>query len=309
MKRIAILIPCFNEEKTIGKLIQDFKKELPDSDIYVYDNNSTDHTVAEAKKAGATVCFERRQGKGNVIRSMFRQIEADIYVMIDGDGTYPPEKVHDLIEPIIDNNFDVVLGSRLHPESKSEFKSRNRFGNKLFLFFLKLIFKVEISDLLTGYRAFSREVVKSLPIISTGFEIETEMTVRCLERKYRILEVPINLISRPEGSESKIRIISDGLMILKTMFVLFRDYKPLSAFGKLGLFIILCGFIPGIIVIREFILTGLILRIPSTILAVGLVLSGLITVLVGILLHTISRRFQEIDYLLQEIISKQSKEI
>ncbi len=305
--KIAILIPCYNEEKTIAKVIYDFKSELPNADIYVFDNNSTDHTVEKAIQAGAIVRHEKRQGKGNVVRSMFRCVDADLYVLVDGDGTYPADKVHELIRPILTEDADMVIGSRLHSMSKSRFKPLNRMGNRLFLFLLKAIFDVQITDLLSGYRAFSRRVVKSLPLLSRGFEIETELTVKCLERDYKIVEVPVTLSPRAEGSSSKIKILSDGLLIFNTIFALFRDYKPLTAFGMLGIILVICGLIPGIVVISEFIATSYISRVPSAILAVGLVLSGLLVAFIGLVLHTIARHFQELDLQIQnltEIVDK-----
>ena len=299
--KVAILIPCFNEEKTIESVVQDFRSQLPDADIYVFDNNSTDNTADVARKSGAIVEYEKQQGKGNVVRSMFRKVNADIFIMVDGDGTYPADKVHELIKPVIEDEADMVIGSRLHAMSESKFKMLNRTGNKMFLFILNHIFKVNVTDLLSGYRAFNRRVVKNLPVLSRGFEIETELTVKCIERRYRIFEVPVNLSSRPEGSESKIKIFGDGFLIFNTIFALFRDYKPLTVFGILGLIFTASGFIPGIIVIREFYLTSYITRVPSAILAVGLVLSGLIIIFFGMVLHSISRRFQELDYQLQNI--------
>ncbi len=299
--KIAILIPCFNEEKTIANVIRDFRVQIPDADIYVFDNNSTDNTASVAEKSGARVRYEKRQGKGNVVRSMFRNVEADIFVMVDGDGTYPANRVHELVKPVIEDDADMVVGSRLHAMSASKFKVLNRTGNKMFLFILNSIFKVDITDLLSGYRAFNRRVVKNLPVMSQGFEIETEITVKCIERGYRIIEVPVNLSQRPEGSESKIKIVGDGFLIFNTILALFRDYKPLTVFGILGLLFTVLGFIPGFIVFREFLLTGYISRVPSAILAVGLVLSGLLIVLFGLVLHSISRRFQEMDYQIQNI--------
>jgi glycosyltransferase involved in cell wall biosynthesis len=302
--KIAVLIPCYNEESTVGRVIHDFKIQLPGVEIYVFDNNSSDNTAEEASNSGAIVIYEKRQGKGNVIRSMFRKIDADVYIMVDGDGTYPAGKVHDLIKPIIEENADMVIGSRLHARSKSHFKPMNLIGNKLFLFFLNKIFRVNITDLLSGYRAFNRRIVKNLPVLSRGFEVETELTVKSIERGYRILEVPVNLSSRTEGSKSKIRIFRDGFLIFNTIFSLLRDYKPLTAFGGIGIILIICGFVPGLIVIREFLLTGYINRIPSAILSVGIVLSGLIVIFFGLVLHTISRRFQELDYQLQNVIDE-----
>ncbi len=299
--RIAILIPCHNEEKTIASVVRDFRSELPHAEIYVYDNNSTDRTVEEARRAGALIRFERRQGKGNVVRSMFREVEADVYVLVDGDGTYPPESVHDLIAPVLEDEADMVIGSRLHAQSESRFNPINRMGNRLFLLLLNTVFRVQLTDLLSGYRAFSRRFVKGLPLLSRGFEIETELTVKGLERGYRVMEVPVDLSPRPEGSSSKIRIFRDGMLIFNTIFALLRDYKPMTAFGMAGLILVLAGLLPGAVVVEEFISTGYIQRVPSAILAVGLVLSGLIVAFVGLILHTIARRFQELDRQLQGI--------
>lgn len=300
MSKIAVIIPCYNEETTIAKVVHDFRQELPSADIYVYDNNSRDNTAEEAAKAGAIVRHEKRQGKGNVVRTMFRQIDADVYVMVDGDGTYPPEKVHDLITPVLEDRADMTTGSRLLGGSAG-FKLLNLIGNRIFLAIINAIFREKVTDLLTGYRAFNRRVAKGLPVISRGFEIETELTLKSLERSYRLLEVPVDLSHRPEGSKSKIRIFRDGVRILNTIFALFRDYKPLTAFSTVGLFLIFCGFIPGSIVIHEYVLTKIVSRVPLAILSTGLVLSGLLVSFVGLILHTISRRFQELDCQLQNI--------
>ena len=302
MEKIAVLIPCYNEERTIGSVVSDFKKQLSEALIYVYDNNSNDNTAIFAQQAGAIVQSEKRQGKGHVLRSMFRQIDANIYIMVDGDGTYPAERVHDLIAPIISGDADMVCGSRLHPQAESDFKWLNWMGNKAFLHLIKFIFNIQITDMLSGYRALNRNIVKSLPIRSSGFEIETELTLKAIERRYRILEIPVDLISRPEGSSSKIKIFRDGLLILNTILAILRDYKPLTAFGSVGLFLVLLGFVPGIIVIHEFLTTGYILRIPSAILAVGLVLSGILVIFSGVILHTLSRRFQDLEIQLQNFI-------
>ena len=297
--RIAILIPCYNEELTVGEVVRSFRAELPGSEIWVFDNNSTDRTVEVARDAGACVAFELRQGKGYVVQRMFQDIEADVFVMVDGDGTYPPAEVGRLIEPIMLGNADMTVGSRLTQESKSEFRSLNRLGNYFFLRVINFIFGVRLTDILSGYRAFSRRFVKSIPLSGGGFETETELTIKALGRGYRIVEIPVNLKARPEGSFSKIRILSDGFLILNTILTLFRDYKPLTFFGVAGLFLILLGFVPGTIVIVEFIKTGLVPRLPSAVLAVGLVLSGMLAIVVGLVLHTITRRFQELDHQLK----------
>jgi glycosyltransferase involved in cell wall biosynthesis len=299
--KVAVLIPCYNEERTIANVVHGFRMQLPDSDIHVFDNNSTDNTAREASKAGAIIHSEHRQGKGNVVRSMFRHVEADIYVMVDGDGTYPHDKVHEIIHPIAEGEVDMVIGSRLHTESASRFHLLNHAGNIVFRFLLNTLFRVNITDLLSGYRAFSSRVVKSLPVLSRGFEIETELTVKCIERDYSIHEIPVNLVARPQGSKSKIKIIRDGFLILKTIFALFRDYKPMTAFGLIGIYLALSGFLLGMFIIAEFIVSQYVTHIPLVILSVGLVLSGLLSICAGMILHAQARHFQEIDYQLQNL--------
>jgi glycosyltransferase involved in cell wall biosynthesis len=297
--RVAILVPCYNEEITIGQVVADFRAVLPEADIYVFDNNSSDRTAEEARLAGAIVLSERRQGKGFVVQSMFSRVDADVYVMVDGDGTYPPDAVLQLVAPVILGEADMVVGSRLHTESQSQFKYANRWGNRLVLALLNAIFRVQLTDILSGYRAFSRNFVKSLPLFGGGFEIETELTIKAVARSYRIIEIPIDLVHRPEGSHSKIRFLRDGAIILNTILALFRDYKPLTFFGGVGLLLIVIGLVPGTIVIVEFINTGLVPRLPSAVLAVGFVLCGLLSFTVGLILHSIARRSQEFEYQLQ----------
>jgi len=304
--KIAILIPCYNEELTIAGVVHQFRRELPEADIYVFDNNSSDKTVEEARSAGARVFYERRQGKGYVVQSMFRQIDADVYVMVDGDATYPAEDVHRLIEPVLMDEADMTVGSRLHENSDSQFRVLNRFGNSLFLSVLNTTFKVKITDMLSGYRAFNRRFVKSIPLFGGVFETETELTIKALERGYRIVEVPVDLTARPEGSFSKIRIAQDGMRILNTLLALFRDYKPLTFFGSGGAFLIALGLIPGISVTVEFFETGLVPRLPSAVLAAALVLSGMLSITVGLVLHTIVRRSQEFEYQLRNLVAELS---
>jgi glycosyltransferase involved in cell wall biosynthesis len=293
--RIAILIPCYNEELTIANVIEAFRAELPHARIYVFDNNSTDRTVERAREKGAIVLREHRQGKGFVVQSMFREINAEIYVMVDGDGTYPASSVHALLGPVVANQADMVVGSRLDSASHSQFRLTNRLGNYFFLFISRTIFGARINDMLSGYRVFNRDIVKQLPLRSRGFEIETELAIKALERGYRVIELPINLTIRPQGSYSKIRHVHDGFVITRMIFSLARDYKPLTVFGTMGLLLVAMGCIPGTIVILEFLRTGLISRLPSAVLAVGLVLSGLFTAMAGLILHTVVRRFQELD--------------
>ncbi|HUP59010.1 MAG TPA: glycosyltransferase [Thermoanaerobaculia bacterium] len=299
--RVAVLIPCHNEELTIAEVIAAFRSELPTARIYVCDNNSTDRTAQIAKQAGAEVMFEKLQGKGHVVQAMFRSIDADVYVMVDGDTTYPAPAVHALIEPILDNTADMVIGSRLQEGTSSDFRGLNRLGNRMYLFVLKHIFGIQLTDLLSGYRAFSRRFVSGTPLFSGGFDTEAEMTIRAIQRRFRVVEAPVNLRARPEGSESKIRIVRDGTLILKSMLALFRDYKPLSFFGALGLILVLLGLVPGGIVVVEYLRTGLIGKLPSAILAVGMVLTGVISIVVGVILHTIAQRFRELDFHLQNM--------
>jgi len=296
---IAVLIPCYNEELTIADVVHQFRAQLPYADIYVFDNNSSDRTSEEAEEAGALVFHERRQGKGYVVQSMFRKVEADIYIMVDGDGTYPAEVVNRLIEPIVRGDADMVIGSRLHEMATSDFRLLNRIGNRLFRSLLNSIFGVRLTDLLSGYRVFSKRVVRALPLFGGGFQTEAEMTIKALHRGFAVVELPVNLTRRPSGSHSKIRIVHDGLLILSTILTLFRDYRPLTFFGGFGLSLIVIGCVPGVWVITDYVESGLVPRLPSAVLAVGLVLSGIILLLVGLILHTISRRFQELDLQLQ----------
>lgn len=303
-REIAVIIPCYNEETTIGDVVRNFKARLPSATIYVFDNNSTDRTVQEAVAAGAVIRHETRRGKGYVIRSMFREVEADVYVMVDGDGTYPDDQVHNLIRPVLAGTADMVIGSRLHTGSNSRFKTPNRIGNWLFRGILNFLFRVQVTDLLSGFRAINRNVVKGLPFLSCGFESETELTVKCLERGFRVVEIPIDLAPRPTGSHSKIHILRDGLLILNTLFALARDYRPLTFFGLGGLVLVGFGLVPGFIVIDEYIATGQILRFPLAILSVGLVLSGLVVLFAGVVLHAIDRRFQELDHQMVELLAR-----
>jgi glycosyltransferase involved in cell wall biosynthesis len=299
--RIAVLIPCFNEELTIGSVVRQFRSELPGAEIYVFDNNSLDQTIDEARNAGAIVMRERRQGKGYVVQSMFQRVDADIYVMVDGDATYSSAAVHALIQPVLKQEAEMVVGSRLHADSKSKFNNLNRFGNLVLLSILNSTFHVRLTDLLSGYRVFSREFVKNIPIFAGGFQIEAELTIKALERSYVIQEIPIDLNPRPGGSFSKIRHVHDGMLILQMIVALFRDYKPLTFFGCLGLLSVLAGLAIGVPVIFEFLRTGLVPRLPSAVLAVAFVLSGMITIAVGLILHTTARRFQELEYQLRSV--------
>ena len=289
--KIAVLIPCYNEELTIVKVINDFKKILPDATIYVYDNNSKDNTFNAAKDNGALVTKETRQGKGNVVRSMFRDIDADCYIMVDGDDTYPAEFVHKLIKPIIDNQADMVIGDRL---SNGTYNAENKrlfhgFGNSLVKYLIGSLFNNDIKDIMTGYRAFNKYFVKTMPIMSHGFEIETEMSIHALDKNFLIKEIPIDYRDRPEGSTSKLNTVTDGIKVIKTIFNLFKDYRPFAFFSFFCTISLVLGLIVGIPVIKEFILTSYITKMPSAILAVGFVIVSMLLFSCGLILDTIAK--------------------
>lgn len=294
-KEVVILIPCYNEALTIAKVIQDFRQELPESKIYVYDNNSSDDTALIAKEYGAVVKQEYRQGKGNVARSMFRDIEADIYIMIDGDDTYPAEFVHKIIEPIINQEADIVIGDR---HSNGTYKDENsrplhNFGNNLVKNLINKLFSSNLKDIMSGYRAFNKKFVKNIPVNSKGFEIETEMTLHTLDKNFLIKEIPIEYRDRPEGSFSKLNTFSDGTRVLKTIFWVFKDYKPLSFFTILSTLFFILSLVVGIPVITEFIATSYITKIPSAILSVGLMMVAVLSLFSGFILDTIVKQHRE----------------
>ncbi len=288
-EKIAVLIPCYNEETTISTVIADFKRELPQADIYVYDNNSTDRTYELAIQGGAIVKKEPRQGKGNVIRQMFFDIEADYYLMVDGDDTYPAEAVHDLLAELRSGNADMVIGDRLSngtyfDENKRPFHD---FGNNLVKNTITKLYKTKILDVMTGYRGFNRVFVKSFPIMSSGFQVETELTIHALDKKFKLVEVPIDYRDRPEGSESKLNTFSDGFKVIMMIIKMCKDYKPLFFFGIFTLIFFVLGLLFGIPVIREFMLTGLISKIPSAILSTGLMTLASLSLVTGLILDTV----------------------
>lgn len=293
--KTAVLIPCYNEELTIEKVIKDFKRELPEAEIYVYDNNSKDKTAQIAEENGAIVKHEYRQGKGNVVRSMFRDIDADIYVMADGDDTYPAEEVHKLIEPVINGEADMAIGDRLtngtyQKENKRHF---HEFGNNLVKKAINVAFKTDLKDIMTGYRVFNKLFVKNMPVLSPKFEIETEMSLHALDKKFIIKEIPIVYRDRPEGSESKLNTVSDGMKVIKTIVKMFKDFKPRQFFWAFSLLFVLLGLIVGIPVIAEFIKTGYITKMPSAILATGIMIFAVIIAQCGVILDTVVKQHRE----------------
>lgn len=287
--RVAVLLPCYNEEVTIGKVVRDFKQSLPNAGIYVYDNNSTDNTAEIATAAGAIVRKEPRQGKGNVIRAMFEDIDADVYVMADGDDTYPAESAPQMVQKIIDG-YDMVIGDRL---SSTYFEENKRpfhnFGNRLVRGAINFLFSAHVHDIMTGYRAFSFTFIKTYPVLSHGFEIETEMTIHSLNNNLRIYEMPIKYRDRPAGSVSKLDTVGDGIKVLNTIFQMIREYKPLPFFGGCGLIVGLIGLGFTLSVMIDFWHTGMVARFPTLIGAVMLVIAGLLLFITGVILDVIAK--------------------
>ena len=296
---VAVVIPCLNEEPTIGSVVRGFKGALPHAAVIVVDNDSTDRSIEEASRAGAQVMIERRRGKGYVVQTALAKIEADAYLIVDGDDTYPPSKAAELVAPILRDEADMVVGSRMSPSSNSQFRLANRIGNEFYRQVINLTFGTRLSDILSGYRCLSRRLVRGLPLFVTGFEVEAELTIKSLERGFRIVEVPIDLGLRPVGSRSKIRILRDGFRILATILALFRDYKPLTFFGGLGVVLALAGLVPGIAITYGYLQTQSVANVPGLIAALGLSVLGVTLGLVGLILHTVNRRFQEMEHYLR----------
>ena len=294
-KRIAVLIPCYNESKTIAKVVADYKKALPEATIYVYDNNSTDGTDFIAREAGAVVCYEHRQGKGNVIRSMFRDIDADCYIMIDGDDTYPAENAREMCDKVLNQGYDMVIGDRLSgtyfQENKRPF---HNFGNVLVRRLINSIFKSDVKDIMTGYRAFSKSFVKHFPVLSEGFEIETEMTIHALDKNFLLAEIPIQYRDRPDGSESKLNTYKDGLKVLLTITRLFRDYKPFKFFSFFALFFFVVGLVLFIPVLCDYMHTGLVPRFPTLIVSGFLIIVSVLFFFAGLILEVIGKKHRQL---------------
>lgn len=286
---VAVLLPCFNEEVTIGKVVRDFKAALPGAAVYVYDNNSTDRTAEIAAAEGAIVRKEPRQGKGNVIRAMFEDIDADVYVMADGDDTYPADAAPAMVAKVLDG-YDMVIGDRLSStyfqENKQPF---HNFGNRLVRGSINGLFNAHVTDIMTGYRAFSFTFVKTYPVLSRGFEVETEMTIHSLNNNLRLYEMPIQYRDRPEGSVSKLDTVGDGIKVMSTIFRMIREYKPLPFFGGLGLIIGIVGIVLCGTVTFEFAKTGVVTHFPTLIGAVMLVIAGLLLIIAGIILDVMAK--------------------
>ena len=291
MDKIAVLIPCYNESKTVEKVVTDFRRVLPDATVYVYDNNSTDGTAELAARAGAVVRHEYQQGKGNVMRRMFREIDAEAYILVDGDDTYPAEAARELIAPLAADEADMVVGDRLSNGTYGEENDRafHGFGNDLVRFLIKGIYGFEFSDVMTGYRAFNEVFAKTMPVLSPGFEIETELSIHAVDKRWRIAEVPIDYRDRPEGSVSKLDTVGDGIKVMSTIFRMIREYKPLPFFGGLGLIIGIVGIVLCGTVTFEFAKTGVVTHFPTLIGAVMLVIAGLLLIIAGIILDVMAK--------------------
>lgn len=309
--KIAVLIPCYNESKTIEKVVKDYKNALPEADIYVYDNNSTDGTDEIAKKAGAIVKYETKQGKGNVIRTMFREIEADCYLMIDGDDTYPAESAREMCDYVLNNNVDMVIGDRLSSTYFTENKRAfHNFGNRIVRWSINTIFRSKINDIMTGYRAFSYEFVKSYPVLSKGFEIETEMTIHAIDKNFTLKEIPVQYRDRPEGSISKLNTYKDGVRVIKTIATLFKEYKPGVFFNLISALIFIIAAILAIPVFIEYMNTGLVPRFPTLIVSGLLVVISLLLTTTSIILQVIVKKNRQIfEILLNQIASGKNNKV
>ena len=294
-KKIAVLIPCYNESKTIEKVVKDYKKALPEADIYVYDNNSKDHTDEIARKAGAIVRYEYKQGKGNVIRSMFRDIDADCYLMIDGDDTYPAEHAREMCDYVLNGQADMVIGDRL---SSTYFEENKRpfhnFGNVLVRGLINKLFKSNVRDIMTGYRAFSYSFVKTFPILSKGFEIETEMTIHSLDKNLLLKEIPVQYRDRPEGSVSKLNTVSDGIKVIKTIGRLFKEYKPQVFFSLFGLLFLIISICFGAPVFVDYFKTGLVERFPTLIFSGFMLMISVLSFVCGIILEVVVKKHRQL---------------
>ena len=309
MDKIAVLIPCYNESQTIEKVVRDWRKELPEAVIYVYDNNSTDHTDDIARAAGAVVRYEYQQGKGNVIRRMFREIDAQCYIMTDGDDTYPAEMGRKMADLVLKRNVDMVVGDRL---SSTYFEENKRpfhnFGNSLVRGTINKLFHSNIRDIMTGYRAFSYEFVKSFPVLSKGFEIETEMSIHAVDKNMNVENVIIEYRDRPEGSESKLNTYSDGFKVLKTIGRLYRNYKPMQFFGIVALILMIISAAMFIPVLLIYIETGLVPNFPTLIVSGFIALAALESLFSGMILSTLAEKErQEFEFRLQ-LVRKMKKE-
>jgi glycosyltransferase involved in cell wall biosynthesis len=294
--RIAVLVPCYNEEAAVATVVADFRKALPSAEVYVYDNNSRDRTAAVAREAGAIVRSERRQGKGHVVRRMFADVEADIYVLVDGDATYDAPSAPRMIDKLLDERLDMVVGLRVD-QTQAAYRLGHRTGNRMLTEYLSSTFGQAFKDILSGYRVFSRRFVKSFPVLSDGFEIETELAVYALELSLPVAEVETPYYARPEGSVSKLNTWRDGFRIFGTMLKLYRSERPLRFFTVIGILLALLSIILAIPIVITFIETGLVPRLPTAVLSMGLMIMALLSVSSGLVLDTVTRGRREMKML------------
>ncbi len=308
MDRIAVLIPCYNEEKTIGKVIRDFAQILPEAVIYVYDNNSTDRTSEIAASEGAVVRYEYQQGKGNVIRRMFREIEAECYLMVDGDDTYPAEYAREMADIVLKKKADMVVGDRLSSTYFTENKRPfHNLGNSVVRKSINMLFKSDIKDIMTGYRAFSYQFVKTFPVISKGFEIETEMSIHAVDKNMFVENVIVNYRDRPEGSESKLNTFSDGFKVIKTIVKLWKNYRPLAFFSLLALVLLLLSLVFFIPIVSQYISTGTVDKIPTLIVCGFTAMAAIQSFFSGLLLDTMNQKHRQ-DFEMQLVNRSKSNE-
>lgn len=309
MDKIAVLIPCYNESNTISKVVKDFKRVLPEAVVYVYDNNSTDGTDKIAEQAGAIVRYEHRQGKGNVIRRMFREVDAQCYIMTDGDDTYPAESAGKMADLVLKKNVDMVVGDRL---SSTYFKENKRpfhnMGNSLVRKSINVLFKNDIKDIMTGLRAFSFEFVKTFPVLSKGFEIETEMSIHAVEKNMYVENVIIDYRDRPEGSESKLNTYSDGMKVLKTIVKLYRTYKPMGFFGAIAILLGIIALINFVPVMKMYLETGLVPKFPTLIVCGFMVVTAVQSFFAGLMLQTMMQKNrQDFEMELQRVYEQKKR--
>lgn len=310
MDKIAVLIPCYNEEQTIAKVVKDVKEALPEAVVYVYDNNSKDRTVELAREAGAVIGYEYKQGKGNVIRRMFREIDAECYLMIDGDDTYPLDCARELVDKVLCHNADMVVGDRLSSTYFTENKRPfHNFGNSLMRFGINSLFHSDIKDIMTGYRAFSYEFVKTFPVFSKGFEIETEMTIHAVNYNMQVENVVVEYRDRPEGSVSKLNTFRDGMRVIRKMLQLYKNYRPLRFFGLLCLLLMLVALILFVPIMGDYLQTGLVPRYPTLIVCGFMVIAGLQSFFSGMILEVMAAKDRrDFEYRLNKV-NAQKKEL
>ncbi|MCC6890067.1 MAG: glycosyltransferase [Hyphomicrobiales bacterium] len=295
-QRVAVLVPCFNEATAIGRVVRDFRAALPQATVYVYDNNSTDGTMEAARDAGAVVGQETHQGKGNVVRRMFADVDADIYILVDGDATYDAPSAPAMVALLAENRLDMVVATRVHADHAA-YRSGHVTGNRLLTGFVDAVFGAAFTDILSGYRAFSRRFVKSFPVLSGGFEIETELTIHALELELPVAEIPTPYFSRPAGSQSKLSTWRDGLRILATILRLYRSERPLAFFSSIGMALAAVAIGLAIPIVITFIERGVVPRLPTAILSTGLMLAAFVSVAAGLILDTVTRGRREMKLL------------